>query len=181
MNSVLVALIVHLVGNTASLDGGNVPFFVVPQKIFTVDGDVPLTLTTSDTFGPNEEKRWRMLVTLSGSPRNAAELCYRAAYRDLTTGVASMKPDARKDLLMQVGGHHALAIAGIRWCNASLRKIDIIPLKHPEFAAAEKAVRQVGYDTDVKYVAACKDAVCAREALKSFGNAVVGVPLEAKR
>ncbi len=181
MNSVLVALIVHLVGNTASFDGGNVPFFVVPQKIFTVDGNVPITLTTSDTFGPNEEKRWRTLVTLSGSPRNAAELCYRAAYRDLTTGVASMKPDERKDLLLQVGGNHALAIAGIRWCNASLRKIDVIPLKHPEFAVAEKAVRQMGYEADVKYVAVCKDTACVSEALKSFGNGLVGIPLEAKR
>ncbi|RYD49192.1 MAG: hypothetical protein EOP85_02120 [Verrucomicrobiaceae bacterium] len=181
MNSVLVALIVHLMGNTASLDGGNVPFFVVPHKIFEVDGNVPLTLTTSDTFGPREEKRWRTLVTLSGSPRNAAELCYRAAYRDLTTGAASMKPDERKGLLLQVGGHHALAIAGIRWCNASLRKIDILPLKHPEFATAEKDVRQMGYETDVKYIAACKDAACVNEAVKSFGKTLVGVPLEATK
>lgn len=157
------------------------PFYVVPEKIFQVDGNVPLTLTTSNTFGPAEDKRWRTLVSLSGSARNAAELCYRAAYRDIVTGAGTLKPEERKGLLGKAGGYHGLALAGVRWCNASLRKIDIIPLKHPEFATAEKAVRQMGYEADVKYVAACKDTACASDALKSFGAGVVGVPLEAKR
>lgn len=181
MNSVLVALIVHLVGNTASLEAGRVPFYVVPKQVFAVDGDVPLKLGTSETFGPEQERRWRGLIAASGSVKNAAELCYHAAYRDLATGVGAMKGEERTDVLLQGGGNHGLAVAGVRWCNASLRRMDIVPLKHPEFAQAEKAVRQMGYEADVAYVAACGDAACRKTALKNFGSGVVGVGLEAGR
>jgi hypothetical protein len=181
MNSVLVALIVHFIGNSASFDAGNVPFYVVPQKIFSVEGDVPLLLTTSDAFGAAEEKRWQTLVTLSGSPKNAAELCYRAAYKDLARGVAKLNDVERHDLLVKTGGNQAFAVASVRLCNASLKKIDILPLKHPEFATAERAVRQLGYEADVKHIVACKTEACARESMASFGKNMIGIPLEAQR
>lgn len=178
MKSLLVALIVHLINQPASLGA---PFYVVPAQMFGSGPGEPLKLTTSDTFGDLERRKWESVIAVAGSPKVAAELCYRSAYVDMHDGVVALKPAERDDFLIKAGGYHVLARVAVRWCNNSLKKLDIVPLSHPEFTEAERAVRQKAYLDDVAYLRSCTSERCVKEAPASFAREVVGIPLDAAR
>jgi hypothetical protein len=138
-------------------------------------------LSTSEVFGPVEKRRWEATIAMVGSKTNAAELCYQSAYGEFRHGTAAMAVAEKEQLLTEVGGHQALARVAVAWCNVSLKKLDILPFKHPEFAKVEKDVRVTGFRDDVAFLSACQTAVCKDGAAASIANATVGVGLEAER
>lgn len=177
MKSLLVALMMHLMAHPGGA-GGVPPVFVVPAQPFGTGGQA-LTLTTSQGFGEPERQKWQSIMTAVGAPQIAAELCYQAAYKDFKSGVAKINAVEREAFLMDNGGHQMLARVAVRWCNMSLRKMDVLPFSHPEYAAAEKAVREVGYVDDVAFMKSCKTEACVKNAAAALARVNVGVGLEA--
>lgn len=173
---------VHLLqvpGNPAAL--GNMPIYLIPTHI--INGSAPpdpLTLTVTNTFGEVEKQKWIAVRKVAGSNAALAEMCYRSAYSDLKRGVASLKPQEKAEFLVDVGGHHAMALVAVRVCNVSLRQLELLPLRHRDYTPAERAVRMEAYADDAVFLRTCEGAVC-KGAAESLGRAVVGVAFEAER
>ena len=180
MNSILVALMVHLLqvpGSPSRL--GNEPVYLVPQHAFTAAGEV-LPLTVTSTFTEADKQKWIAVRKVVGNNALVAELCYRSAYGDLKRGVASLKPDERAQFLVDVSGHHAMALLAVRVCNVSLRQLELLPIRHRDYTPAERSVRQEAFMDDAVFLRTCEGAAC-KGAAASLARGVVGVPFEAER
>lgn len=182
MKSLLVALMVHLLntqGNNGALD---VPIYVVPVSatIITGNGEV-LPLEPKATFGPVERQKWQTIVKIGGGVAVVGELCYRSAYGALKRDVGVMKRSESEEVLMQVGGYHALARMAVQMCNNSIGKLDVFPVRHEELASAERSLREAAYVDDVAFLKTCEGVVCQRDGAARFARETVGAPVEAEK
>jgi hypothetical protein len=158
-----------------------VPVYVVPERGFGVtSGSEVLPLTVKDTFSEIDKQKWLAMRKVAGSNAVMAELCYRSAYNDLKRGVASMKADERSQFLVDVGGHHSMALLAVRVCNMSLRQLELLPLRHRDYTPAERALRTEAYVDDAVFLRTCQGEIC-KAASASFAKNLIGVPFEAER
>lgn len=179
MKSLLVALMVQLLSSSGTPIFNGDPVYVVPVKIIGPNGTT-LPLTTTAEFSEADKRKWETVVKGVGGLPVAAELCYRSAYGDLKDGVQTMQVAEQQALLINASGHHGLARVAVRWCNASLRKLDLIPLPHTEFASAERSVREMAYADDMNFLGSCKGEIC-KKTVASFARGTVGIPLDADK
>lgn len=174
MKSLLVALMVHLMNGTGNGGVLDVPIYVVPVSatVIAANGDV-LPLEPKAVFGPEDRQMWRQVVKAGGGVPVVGELCYRSAYGALKRDVAALKVAEREDVLMTVGGHHALARMAVQMCMNSIRKLEILPVKHPELVAAERSLRVAAYGDDVAFLKGCVGEVCRREGVARFARETI--------